>query len=633
MMKRLISFSLFAMMLAVAMYAQYPERQDAIWARTVPPGTITMDGQLNELAWSLAETVKLVYGKNAGLPTSGWRPEFQAEAITDSTNATVKFLVQGNQLFIGFNIPDSSIGGTADWARWDGILMSVKDMKNRDPLTKLAGAAEYFLTYWLAGLSNTTPVVGAKPRFIGKFGNFNDTTRTPEQRDAWDAGIVIKGVSNDAGRDTGWVVEMKIDLTVLGYDVTRPEGDIVLLNFSIWDCDYLFEGVPGRISTTRTHWQSPWGNANANNVARIYARPDVTLNTTNLPFINPEVIVRNGASYPSPNIDGKLYEEVWTKAPSFRIAWGDSALRASYPGAGNGSSGQYQPELNGNPRPPILDPSNATIKYFFKDKYLYLGADVHDQLVQGTEAYDKVDGVGFIIAHRGEKNEEDALVFKLLRANFNILGQMAGYDYLPVLIDSNAAIVAGALKGNTTINNNSDIDSGFAVELRIDLTKMGYPADLGDKLLFMGVVLYDGDSFDDTLNSYGTRTWWFREHSGGPAAAWMYMDANTVVGVDDNEISYEPQAFELYGNYPNPFNPVTTIRFAVPDAGEAAITVYNGMGEEVKVVKQTISSAGTYDQSINVEGLASGIYFYSIKFTNYKDQKSSYLTGKMVYLK
>lgn len=632
-MKRMLSFLLLTVVFTTVIYAQYPPRQDALWARTVPAGTITMDGVLNEPAWAQAEQVRLIYGQNAGLPTSGWRPEFQADAVTDPTNATVKFLVQGNQLFLGFDIPDSSIGGTSDWARWDGILMSVKDMKNRDAVTKLAGAAEYFLTYWLAGLPNTTPVVGAKPRFIGKYGNFNDTTRTPEQRDAWDAGIVIKGVSNDAGRDTGWVVEMKVDLTVLGYDVTRPQGDVVLLNFSIWDCDYLFEGVPGRISCTRTHWQSPWGNANANNVARIYARPDVTVNTTTLPFINPEVIVPNGASYASPNIDGKLYEEVWTKAASFRIAWGDSALRASYPGAGNGSSGQFQPELNGNPRPPVLDASNATIKYFFKDKYLYLGADVKDQLVQGTEVYDKVDGVGFIIAHRGERNEEDALVFKLLRANFNVLGQMSGYDYLPVLTDSNAAMLAGALKGNTTINNSSDIDSGYSIELRIDLTKLGYPADLGDRLLFMGVDLYDGDSFDDTLNNYGTRTWWFREHGGGPAAAWMYMDANTPVGVEDNAASFAPQSFELYGNYPNPFNPVTNIRYAVPSAGEVTITVYNAMGEEVKVVKQTVSSSGSYDQMLKVDGLSSGIYFYSIRFTDNIEHKSSYLSGKMVYLK
>ncbi|NUN10300.1 MAG: T9SS type A sorting domain-containing protein [Ignavibacteriaceae bacterium] len=632
-MKKSFSFLLFVVMFTTIVNAQYPVRQDALWARTVPAGTITMDGVLNEPAWAQAEQISLVYGQNAGLPTSGWRPEFQADAVTDPTHATIKFLVQGNQLFLGFDIPDSSIGGTSDWARWDGILMSVKDMKSRDATTKLAGAAEYFLTYWLAGLPNTTPVVGAKPRFVGKYGNFNDTTRTQEQRDAWDAGIVIKGVSNDSGRDTGWVVEMKIDLTVLGYDVTRPQGDVVLLNFSIWDCDYLFEGVPGRISSTRTHWQSPWGNANANNVARIFARPDVTVSTSPLPFLNPEVIVPNGASLPSPNIDGKLYEEVWSKAGSFRIAWGDSVLRTTYPGAGNGSSGQFQPELNGNPRPPILDGSNGTIKYFFKDNFLYLGADVKDQLVQGTEVYDKVDGVGFIIAHRGERNEEDALSFKLIRANYNVLGQMSAYDYLPVLVDSNGAVFAGALKGNTTINNNSDIDSGYSIEMRLDLTKLGYPVNRGDGILFMGVALYDGDSFDDTLNNYGTRTWWFREHGGGPAAAWMYMDPNTPVGIDDNAAGFAPQSFQLYGNYPNPFNPITNIRYYVPSAGDVQISVYNTMGEEVKVIKQVVASSGTYDQMLKVDGLASGVYYYSIRFTDNVEQKATYLSGKMVYLK
>ena len=89
------------------------------------------------------------------------------------------------------------------------------------------------------------------PRFIGKYGNFTDTTRTPEQRAAWDAKTVINGTSNDAGRDEGWITEMRIDLASVGYDVTDADGDIIGLNFSIWDCDYLFEGDPLKINVTQ----------------------------------------------------------------------------------------------------------------------------------------------------------------------------------------------------------------------------------------------------------------------------------------------------------------------------------------------------------------------------------------------
>ena len=48
-------------------------------------------------------------------------------------------------------------------------------------------------------------------------------------------------------------------------------------------------------------------------------------------------------------------------------------------------SAHFQPELGGNPRPPILDPSLATVKMFFKDHYLYVAATIADGRVQGTE--------------------------------------------------------------------------------------------------------------------------------------------------------------------------------------------------------------------------------------------------------
>ena len=40
--------------------------------------------------------------------------------------------------------------------------------------------------------------------------------------------------------------------------------------------------------------------------------------------------------------------------------------------------------------------------------------------------------------------------------------------------------------------------------MKIDLTGLGYPADLGDKLIFTG-IMFDGDSFEDPLANYGTR--------------------------------------------------------------------------------------------------------------------------------
>lgn len=614
-------------------FAQFPTREDVVWARTTTAGSLTLDGQLDEAAWSSAEFIMLEYGQTGLLPTSGWRPEFQPDAITDPTHATIKFLVtDDNQLWLGFDIPDSSVGGNQDWARWDAILMNIKDKLTLDPTINFAQPVEYFYTWWYVNI-DTLVVPGAPPRFIGRYGNFDDTTRTPEQISAWNAATIINGTSNDAGRDEGWTVEMRMDLSVLGYDVTLPEGDIIMLNFSIWDCDYLFEGNPSTVNTTRTHFQSPWGNTNANNTARIHVRPDVTTSSGVLPDVNPDVILPINQSYADPVIDGVLDDDVWDGAYSFEIAWDDNAIKFSYPGVGPWVSGHFQPELGGNPRPPVVDPSHSVVKMFFKDNYLYLGADMTDARVQGVAELDKVDGIRFMIGDREFNNDDNNMIVRQMRINFDGSGQPAAFEFLQTLVDTGMAEFAIALKGATTVNNNTDIDEGYSIELKINLEGLGYPMDLGDKVLFMGADLYDGDSFDDPLNDYGTRSWWFREHEGGPALAWMYMDPNNPVGVKDEIADIIPNSIELYGNYPNPFNPSTNIKFSIPEAGNVNIRVFNTLGEQIENII-TYRTAGINEFKFNASSLSTGIYFYEISL-NSSTSGINLLskTGKMILLK
>ncbi len=631
-MRKFFILIIFFILLPIESLNAQPVRQDALWARNVPVGTITLDGVLDEAEWASAESLAVVYGENAGLPTSGWRAEFQPDAVTDPTNAMVKFLASGTKLYIAFTIPDSSVGGTQDWARWDGILMSIKNKAQIDPVTQTALPAEFFYAYWLANLPNPTPIVGANPRFIGTFGNFNDTTRTPEQIAVWDARTIVDGLSNDDQRDNGWVVEMQIDLDSLGYNITGPAGDVVALNFSIWDCDYLFEGDPTKISSTRTHWQNTWGNVTSNNVGRIMIRPDITI-TSSPQYNMPDAELPPGGTN-EVNIDGDLGDFMWPHAYQFEIGWNDVNIRNNYPGVGPLVSGQFQPELFGNPRPPVLDPSYGKLSAFFKNDSLYLAADINDQLVQGTAIFDKADGVGFIIGHRTELNEENAMIFKYLRINFDQTGAPSAQDNLPNLIDDNGAEFAVKLKGSTTVNNNFDIDEGYVVELKVDLTKLGYETGLGDKLLFMGAVLLDGDSFDDSLANYGTRTWWFREHAGGPAAAWIFMNENIFVNVEDNYSAQIPTSIELIGNYPNPFNPATKIKFSLPASGTVSVRVVNALGEEVYSKQIENLNEGINEFNFSGTGFSSGVYFYQISLMNTAagiDHSSAF--GKMILLK
>ena len=63
-------------------------------------GRITLDGVLDEAAWAQAETKVIEYAEDAGIPGSGWKFEAGWEPV-DPTYATLKFLVVGNQLYMG----------------------------------------------------------------------------------------------------------------------------------------------------------------------------------------------------------------------------------------------------------------------------------------------------------------------------------------------------------------------------------------------------------------------------------------------------------------------------------------------------------------------------------------------------
>lgn len=78
-----------------------------------------------------------------------------------------------------------------------------------------------------------------------------------------------------------------------------------------------------------------------------------------------------------------------------------------------------------------------------------------------------------------------------------------------------------------------------------------------------------------------------------------------------------PKAFWLYQNFPNPFNPVTTIRFAVPKISHVQIAVFDLLGRQVMTLVDKEMSPGEYTIQVHGEGLGSGIYFYRMSASGF----------------
>ena len=74
-----------------------------------------------------------------------------------------------------------------------------------------------------------------------------------------------------------------------------------------------------------------------------------------------------------------------------------------------------------------------------------------------------------------------------------------------------------------------------------------------------------------------------------------------------------PQRFTLYRNFPNPFNPATTIKFTLPEASNVTLKIYNILGEEVVTLVSDWLTAGLYTYRWNAGNLASGIYLCQLR--------------------
>jgi hypothetical protein len=66
-------------------------------------------------------------------------------------------------------------------------------------------------------------------------------------------------------------------------------------------------------------------------------------------------------------------------------------------------------------------------------------------------------------------------------------------------------------------------------------------------------------------------------------------------------------------NYPNPFNPSTTITYSLPVASNVKLSVFNALGQQVKIIENVYKNAGSYKITLNAYDLNSGIYFYKIE--------------------
>jgi len=99
----------------------------------------------------------------------------------------------------------------------------------------------------------------------------------------------------------------------------------------------------------------------------------------------------------------------------------------------------------------------------------------------------------------------------------------------------------------------------------------------------------------------------------------LYLKRSTV-GISQIS-SAVPEQYGLFNNYPNPFNPVTNIKFDIPKSSFVKLFIYDSKGAVVSELVNTNLQAGSYSYSFDAAQLSSGVYFYRVEAGSFTDTK------------
>ncbi|MCB0731672.1 MAG: T9SS type A sorting domain-containing protein [Ignavibacteriae bacterium] len=112
---------------------------------------------------------------------------------------------------------------------------------------------------------------------------------------------------------------------------------------------------------------------------------------------------------------------------------------------------------------------------------------------------------------------------------------------------------------------------------------------------------------------------------GGLANIIKVNISNNIVQVQNDKII--KNEFHLNQNFPNPFNPTTTISYAIPKKGLVKIKIFDNLGRKIDELVNKQQLPGNYEVQFNAKSLPSGIYFYQLTFGDFSETK------KLLFLK
>ncbi len=99
----------------------------------------------------------------------------------------------------------------------------------------------------------------------------------------------------------------------------------------------------------------------------------------------------------------------------------------------------------------------------------------------------------------------------------------------------------------------------------------------------------------------------------------LLLDSDISLGIEDYKTNVS--SFYLSQNFPNPFNPNTTIKYSIPKSCFVTLKIYDLLGKEIMTLVNEEKSVGNYEINFDGKNLSSGVYFYRIQAGSFSDAK------------
>lgn len=104
-----------------------------------------------------------------------------------------------------------------------------------------------------------------------------------------------------------------------------------------------------------------------------------------------------------------------------------------------------------------------------------------------------------------------------------------------------------------------------------------------------------------------------------------HLIANFTTLTDVGDFADIPYEYSLSNNYPNPFNPTTNIEFSIPENTNVKLSIYNLLGQRMKILIDDYKTVGSYSVTVEASDLPSGMYLYKIETDNFTKIKKMQL--------